>query len=74
MIYTRTPAELQLMRDAGKLLYEVLGQLREMIRPGVTTLEIDREAERLIRKGGAIPSFKGYEGFPAACRFQRSRR
>ena len=64
MIYTRTPAELQLMRDAGKLLYEVLGQLKEMIRPGVTTLEIDREAERLIRKGGAIPSFKGYEGFP----------
>ena len=49
MIYTRTPAELEKMRDAGKLLYEVLGQLKEMIRPGVTTLEIDREAERLIR-------------------------
>jgi len=65
MIYTKNPAQLQLMRDAGKLLHEVLEQLKEMVRPGVTTMEIDAEAERLIRKVGAVPSFKGYEGFPS---------
>jgi len=64
MIYTKNPAEIQLMRDAGKLLHEVLERLKEMIRPGVTTLEIDAEAEKLIRKAGAVPSFKGYNGFP----------
>ncbi len=64
MIYTKNPAQIQLMRDAGKLLHEVLEHLKTMVRPGVTTLEIDTEAERLIRKNGAIPSFKGYNGFP----------
>ena len=65
MIYTKNSAEIQLMRDAGKLLHEVLEALRPMIKPGVTTLEIDAMAEKLIRAAGAIPSFKGYEGFPS---------
>ncbi|MBQ3079583.1 MAG: type I methionyl aminopeptidase [Clostridia bacterium] len=65
MIYTKNPAQIQLMRDAGKLLHEVLERLKEMIVPGVTTLDIDAEAEKLIRKNGAIPSFKGYNGFPS---------
>ena len=54
------------MRKAGALLHEVLDQLKTMIEPGVTTAHLDREAERLIRDAGAIPSFKGYEGFPAS--------
>lgn len=53
------------MRAAGKLLHEVLDELRLMVKPGVTTNEIDAKAEKLIRAAGAIPSFKGYEGFPA---------
>lgn len=65
MIYTKNSAEIQLMRDAGKLLHEVLEALRPMVKPGVTTLEIDAMAEKLIRDAGAIPSFKGYEGFPS---------
>ncbi|MBQ4452327.1 MAG: type I methionyl aminopeptidase [Clostridia bacterium] len=66
MIYTKNSAEIELMREAGKLLHEVLEQLRLMIKPGVTTLEIDQAAEKLIRGAGAIPSFKGYEGFPSS--------
>lgn len=65
MIYTKNSAQIQLMRDAGKLLHEVLDQLKPMVKPGVTTNEIDAEAEKLIRGAGAIPSFKGFEGFPA---------
>lgn len=64
MIYTKNDAEIDLMRKSGKLLHEVLEQLRPMIQPGVTTLEIDAAAEKLIRDAGAIPSCKGYEGFP----------
>jgi methionyl aminopeptidase len=64
MIYTKSESEIRLMRAAGKLLHSVLSELREMIVPGVTTLEIDERAEKLIRGAGAVPSFKGYEGFP----------
>lgn len=64
MIYTKNPAQIQKMRDAGKLLHQVLEHLKTMIKPGMTTLEIDREAERMIRAAGATPSFKGFEGFP----------
>ena len=64
MIYTKSESEIKLMRAAGKLLHGVLSELREMIVPGVTTLEIDERAEKLIRGAGAVPSFKGYEGFP----------
>lgn len=64
MIYTKNPAQIARMRDAGRLLHEVLERLKPMVQVGASTLEIDREAERLIRAGGAIPSFKGYNGFP----------
>lgn len=58
--------EIQLMRDAGKILAEVHERLAEIIAPGITTLEIDRRGEELIRSAGCIPSFKGYEGYPAS--------
>ena len=66
MITIKSAEEIGKMRKAGALLHEVLDQLRNMIEPGVTTAQLDREAERLIRGAGAIPSFKGYEGFPAS--------
>ena len=65
MIYTKNSAQIQLMREAGKLLHAVLDELKPMVKPGVTTNQIDAEAERLIRSAGAVPSFKGYEGFPS---------
>ncbi len=52
------------MRAAGKLVGQVLQELRGMVQPGISTLEVDREAERMIRDGGALPTFKGYHGFP----------
>jgi len=52
------------MRKAGALLHSVLEALRAEIHPGVTTMHLDRLAEKLIRDAGAIPSFKGYNGFP----------
>jgi methionyl aminopeptidase len=58
--------DLILLRKAGKLAGEVLAALSQMVAPGVTTLEIDDYAEKLIRDAGATPTFKGYRGFPAS--------
>jgi len=52
------------MRAAGKLVGQVLQELRAMVEPGISTLEVDRAAERMIRAAGALPTFKGYHGFP----------
>lgn len=62
----KSQREIQLMRDAGKILAEVHEQLAEMIAPGITSLDIDRKGEELIRAAGCLPSFKGYEGYPAS--------
>jgi methionyl aminopeptidase len=64
MITIKSAGELQLMREAGKLLGEVLTELESACRPGVTTNDIDRAADTLIRERGAVPGFKGYNGFP----------
>ena len=61
----KSAAELDCMRRAGKVVREVKKKIREEIRPGVTTAELDRLAEREIRALGAVPSFKGLYGFPA---------
>lgn len=52
------------MRAAGRLVGLVLQHLRRMAVPGITTLEIDRAAEKMIRDAGALPTFKGYHGYP----------
>jgi methionyl aminopeptidase len=53
------------MRAANQLVAEVLGALEAAVAPGVTTLDLDQLAERLVRDGGAEPAFKGYRGYPA---------
>ena len=65
MITLKTEAQIAKMREAGALLHNVLETLKAHIAPGVTTLDLDALAERMIRDAGANPSFKGYEGFPA---------
>lgn len=65
MIYLKSAAQIAVMRKAGALLYEVLSELRQAVKPGVTTKELDGFAEKLIRDQGAKPSFLGYRGFPA---------
>ena len=64
MITIKSAQQIEKMRKAGVLLHSVLDALRAEIEPGVTTLHLDQMAEKLIRDAGAIPSFKGYEGFP----------
>jgi methionyl aminopeptidase len=64
MIIGKSKKELEKMRTAGQLVGLVLQRLREMVEPGITTLEIDQAAEKMIRDAGAVPTFKGYHGFP----------
>ena len=66
MIIHKSAAELEKMRRAGGIVAEVHEALRRAVRPGVTTLELNRLSEEIIAKRGAKPSFLGYRGFPAA--------
>jgi methionyl aminopeptidase len=64
MIIGKSKRELEKMRAAGQLVGQVLSHLRTLVKPGVTTMEVDRAAEKMIRDAGALPTFKGYNGFP----------
>ncbi|MFU0824284.1 type I methionyl aminopeptidase [Clostridium sp.] len=66
MIIIKSSREIEYMRRAGKVVSETLALLQESVRPGITTGELDRIAEEYIRKCNAVPSFKGYYGFPAS--------
>jgi methionyl aminopeptidase len=66
MIAIRSQAELDLIRESGAILVDCIKRLEEMLRPDVTTGELDRAAEELIRSRGAEPAFKGYQGYPAS--------
>jgi methionyl aminopeptidase len=65
MIELKTSSQIERMRKAGQIVAETLELMRQTVRPGVTTGELDRLAEEYIRRCGAIPAFKGYNGFPA---------
>ena len=66
MITLKSSHEIELMRRAGKITAAARALAGEMVRPGVTTQEIDSEVERFIRKNGAVPSFLHYNGYPAS--------
>ncbi len=65
MIVCRSTAEIERMREVGRLVGEVLTELSAHVAPGVTTADLDALAEKLIRHAGALPAFKGYHGYPA---------
>jgi methionyl aminopeptidase len=65
VITRKSPEQIDAMRRAGRLVGHTLSTLVETVRPGVTLVELDTLAERVIRGGGGIPSFLGYHGFPA---------
>ena len=65
MIIPKNPGEIDTMRRAGVVVAETIAALREAVRPGVSTAELDAVAEREIRSRGVVPSFLGYRGFPA---------
>ena len=66
MITLKSPHEIDLMRRAGKITAAARAFAGEMVRPGVTTQEIDRAVEHFIRRQGAVPSFLHYNGYPAS--------
>jgi methionyl aminopeptidase len=64
MIVCRSPLELDKMYRAGLVVWDVLNGLRQMVRPGVATMELERFAEQRTAELGARPAFKGYQGYP----------
>ncbi len=64
-IQIKTPGQLAAMRQAGLVVSRTLDVLTAAVEPGITTAELDAIAEREIRQAGAVPSFKGYHGYPA---------
>lgn len=66
MVIIKTDKEIGYMAEAGKILTACHRELRSLIRPGITTLEIDKFAEDFIRSHGATPEQKGYKGYPFA--------
>jgi len=65
MILVKSSTEIEYMRESGKIVAKVHSVLKDMIKPGITTKELDEIAERIILEHGAQPAFKGYGGFPA---------
>ena len=66
MIIRKSSSEIEQMAEAGAVVARTLELLRESIRPGVTTGELDRLADEFIRSEGGIPTFEGYRGYPAS--------
>lgn len=66
MIYLKSDEEIKLMKIAGQIVAETLLKIEEVIKPGMTTKQLDAIAEKYIESRGARPSFKGYGGFPAS--------
>ncbi|MFZ0819710.1 MAG: type I methionyl aminopeptidase [Candidatus Acidiferrales bacterium] len=66
MIVCKSSNELETMHQAGLIVWEVLNELRMTVAPGVSTLDLDRIAEKRSAERGARPAFKGYRGYPAA--------
>ena len=64
MIYLKTDEEIELMRISNLLVARTLAEVGKNVKPGVTTLQLDKIAEEFIRSNGGIPSFLGYSGFP----------
>jgi methionyl aminopeptidase len=66
MIPLKSETDLEMLRKSGKVLAKILKQLQEFVRPGITTQEINRLAEDLVKMEHVVAAFKGYRGFPAA--------
>ncbi len=66
MITIKSDREIELLRIAGNIVYETHQYLKQFLKPGITTLELDRLAYDFIKSKGATPSFKNYNGFPAS--------
>ena len=66
MIIIKSDQEIDIMRESGKVTAHILKELENFIKPGISTLDIDQFVEKTILSNNMIPSFKGYNGFPAS--------
>lgn len=66
MIIYKSEAELEAMRQSGRVLARILSELEPLVRPGIRTRDLDLYAEKRTRELGAVPAFKGYRGYPAS--------
>lgn len=64
MIILKTPAEIEIMTQASKVVAEALREVEKAVSPGISTEELDQIAEKEIRARGAVPAFKGYRNYP----------
>jgi methionyl aminopeptidase len=65
-IELKSQREIEIMREAARIVATVLKEISQLVEPGMTTADLDAHAEKRIREMGATPSFKGYQGFPAS--------
>jgi methionyl aminopeptidase len=66
MVHRKSASEIALMAEGGKVVAKILKWMEDVVKPGITTRQIEKEAERLARSHGVIPAFKGYSGYPSA--------
>src|SRR4051812_26752107 len=64
MIHIRSKEEIEIIRQSALMVSATLSEVAKFLKPGITTISIDKMAETFIRDNGGIPSFKGYHGFP----------
>lgn len=72
MIYYKSAEQIELMSAAGKIVHDTLCLMEQWMKPGMNSLKLDKLAEEYIRSQNAIPSFKGYNGFPATLCISRN--
>ena len=65
MIICKSPAEIEKLRSSGRMVREILEEMRRRVQPGITTLDLERFAEKRLRQLGVAPAFKGYRGYPS---------
>lgn len=66
MIIYKNKEEIRQIKKSNRIVAQVLSELSDMVRPGMTTIDLDRYAEKRVREMGAVPAFKGYRGYPAS--------
>ena len=66
MVRPKTEEEIELLRENGLIVSKTLAEVGRAIKPGITTLELDKLADTFIRDHGAVPNFLGYDGYPAS--------
>jgi methionyl aminopeptidase len=66
MIYRKTASEIAIMAEGGQIVGKILRIMKTVVKPGITTFQIEAEAQRLSEQFGIVPAFKGYSGYPAA--------